>query len=175
MNSGFLKKNNIYRWVVLSLLPILGSFSVLILPFTGATVGLLTVQPVRAETKQIELTVEAQGDQNFNNLVRKAEALMLDAIQQAFIKDSTITQVSVKVLGERNGQASPLLFLQVSRTDWQKQPDLQSWTKYFDGARFLLGFSKLESTVAARSSGVSSAAIRAPGQGQEGDPGFRDD
>ncbi len=155
---------------------LLSGLWMLITPFIGVASATFTpAQSALTDIRQIEFTLTAQDRQSFTDLMQSAEAWAVDAIQRTFVQNPTVQNVSVKILGERNGQTSPLFFSQVSRAEWQKQPTIQSWTRYFDSARFLLGFSKLGSAPVAAAAGSSSVYLRVAGQGQEGDPGFRDD
>jgi hypothetical protein len=99
--------------------------------------------PAVAETKRIEHTLRSQPDQTFATLMQEAETLATNLVEQGFAEDS-VTEVSVNILGERHGQQVPLLSSRVSRTDWQKQPGIQQWTRYFRTSGVLLGFFKPE-------------------------------
>ncbi len=46
------------------------------------------------------------------------------------------------ILGDRQGQQVPLLFSRVSRSDWQQQPTIRQWTRYFATSAVLLGFNQ---------------------------------
>lgn len=52
--------------------------------------------------------------------------------------------MSVKVVGERNGQETQVISATVSRSHWQKQPKIQLWTQYLRKAGLLLGFIQLQ-------------------------------
>lgn len=95
-----------------------------------------------AETKQIDFTLRSQSDQTFSALMQQAEVQATSLIKQAFAESPSITEVSVRILGERDGQQAPLLSSRVSRLNWQRQPRIQQWTKYFGSSAMLLNFSK---------------------------------
>lgn len=98
--------------------------------------------PAQAEPRQIEFTLSSQGSQDFETMMQQAESVVDTLIQQSFAEDSTVTEVSVMILGEHNGQQAPLLSSKVSRADWQQKPRVQVWTQYFRSAAVLLGFVK---------------------------------
>ncbi|WP_421654732.1 hypothetical protein [Leptothermofonsia sp. ETS-13] len=96
-----------------------------------------------AETKQIRSTLRPAKDQTFTELMERAEAVAERLVRQTFAKEPKVTEVSVTVLGERNGQEVPLLFSTVSRINWKKNPKIQSWTTYFNNFSVaLLGYRK---------------------------------
>jgi len=99
--------------------------------------------PAVAEIKSIEYTLRSQPNQTFTTLMQEAEALATTLVEQGFTEEN-VTEVSVNILGERHGQQVPLLSSRVSRTDWQKQPGIEQWTRYFRASGVLLGFFKPE-------------------------------
>jgi len=97
-----------------------------------------------AEVRQVEFTLRADSYQTFSALIQQAEFLAKSLIEQGFAQNPSPKRISVKILGERNGQEAPLLFSEVSRSDWQRQPNVQYWSKNFSTSAVLLGFSKPE-------------------------------
>ena len=95
-----------------------------------------------AETKQVVFTLKADGYQTFPALIQQAELLAKGFIEQAFAQNPSPQRISVKISAERDGQETPLLFSEVARSDWQKQPNIQSWSKNFSTSAVLLGLSK---------------------------------
>ncbi len=93
-----------------------------------------------ASTKQLTLTISSQESQNFRNLMQAAEALATNTIQQSFQSSSDLTEMTVNVMGENYGQRVPLLSVTVSPSNWQKDPQIKSWVKYFGNTEILLGF-----------------------------------
>lgn len=100
----------------------------------------INANPAWAETEFVNFTISSDGNQNFQSLVQQAETLATNSIKQQFADNSSITDVSVTVVGEHNGQEVPLLFTKVSRSDWQTEPKFKPWTRYFNRAAVLLGF-----------------------------------
>lgn len=99
--------------------------------------------PAVAEIKRIEYTLRSQPNQTFTTLMQEAESLASNLVEQGFAENN-VTEVSVNILGERHGQQVPLLSSRVARADWQKQPGIQQWTRYFRTSAVLLGFYKPE-------------------------------
>jgi len=83
-------------------------------------------------------------NQSFAEFIEQAESLAEESINRAFAENSQITAVSVKVVGERNGQEAQVISATVSRSNWQKQPKIQLWTQYLRNAGLLLGFIQLQ-------------------------------
>jgi len=98
--------------------------------------------PAWAEPKQISILLSSQGSQDFETLMQQAKSVAGNLIQQAFAESPDITEVSVTIVGEHNGQQVPLLSSNVSRSNWQTKPNVQAWTQYFGTAESLLGFVK---------------------------------
>ncbi len=96
--------------------------------------------------RQIDVTLTTQDNQTFNELIQQAELQAISLIEQEFATNSSITEVAVTILGDRQGQQVPLLFSRVSRSDWQQQPTIRQWTRYFATSAVLLGFNKPKTT-----------------------------
>ena len=94
---------------------------------------------------------------------------MVNVIDQEFNQVSKVTEVGIIVSCDRNGQEVPILSSRVTLTNWQAQPSIESWTKYFIKAEILLGFNlpqKTKPNLPRLSVNLSS---------KQSDPGFRDD
>ena len=125
--------------------------------------------PAFAETKFINISLKTGANQSFNNLMQQAESTAINSINQEFNRLSKVTEVGIIVSCDRNGQVVPILSSRVFRTDWQTQPRIESWTKYFTKAEILLGFNlpqKIKPNLPRLSVNLSS---------QQSDLGFRDD
>jgi hypothetical protein len=125
---------------------------------------------VRAETKSFDFTLSSNGNQTFATLVQQAESLASNSIEQGFAEKSSVTEVSVTIVGEHNGQQVPLLFSKVSRSDWHTEPKIQRWTRYFIKAAALLGLNKPQSQANLPRKSAPTFKPRI-----EDDPAFRDD
>jgi len=97
------------------------------------------INPINS-ARQIDFTLKTQNDQTFNQLIQQAEIQAISLIEQEFANNPSVAEIAVTVLGDRQGQQAPLLFSKVSRTDWQQQPIIRQWTKYFATSAVLLGF-----------------------------------
>lgn len=119
----------------------------LVISSLGAIATLFFFQPLAiAETKSLNFKLASGNDQTFTNLMQQAETLAINSITQEFAQQSTVTEVALTIIGERNGQEVTILFSKVSRLDWQIKPNVQMWTKYFTKAAVLLGFNQLLKT-----------------------------
>lgn len=98
--------------------------------------------PYLAEPRRIDYTLSSQANQTFSGLMQQAEALAENLVKQAFAQNPGLTEVSITIVGKHNGQEVPLLFSRVSRSNWQKEPRIQPWTRYASTSARLLGFSK---------------------------------
>ncbi len=135
----------------------------------GLAVSQLFTFPSYAEVKLLNVNLNAEKTQSFASLMSQAELAATNSITQQFNRLSTVTEVGITVIGERNGQAVPLLFTRVSRADWQAQPKIKYWAKYFTKAAILLGFNLPQKNKSpAPKSSINIGA-------KESDPGFRDD
>ena len=113
----------------------------------GAIATLFLFQPLAiAETKSLNFQLASERNQTFQHLMQQAELLATNSITQEFTRQPKVTEVAVTVIGEHNGQEVPITFTKVSRLNWQTQPHIQVWTKYFTKASILLGFSPLPKT-----------------------------
>lgn len=72
-----------------------------------------------------------------NDLISQAESMVSRAINHYFDANPSLTEVEVVVLGNSNGNIIPILTTSVARTQWQGNPLVSAWTKYY-GAHALL-------------------------------------
>ena len=100
----------------------------------------LTPQIVQAYTNRVDLEITRFPGDNYQSLLRRAEAVARAAAQRSFDKDILVTDVSVVVSAQHFGAIAPVLELNVSRNQWRNRPDTQRWAKYFKMARTLLFF-----------------------------------
>lgn len=125
--------------------------------------------PAFAETKFINISLKTGANQSFNNLMQQAESTAINSINQEFNRLSKVTEVGIIVSCDRNGQVVPILSSRVSRTNWQAQPSIESWTKYFTKAEILLGFNLPQKT----KPNLPKLSVNL--SFKQSDPGFRDD
>lgn len=112
----------------------------------SALFGLATGEIARAEIQEIDYVIDSSDNSSFVAVVQQAEGIAEDSIGRTFTEDPNVTEVSVKVAADRNGNLSPLLVVRVSRSEWQTQPHVQAWAHYLGNASVLLGFTGLPSS-----------------------------
>ncbi len=126
---------------------LLSPLAILLISLSANPVKAQIEQPNPANSaRQIDVTLKTQNDQTFNQLIQQAEIRAIGLIEQEFATNPSIAEIAVTILGDRQGQQVPLLFSRVSRLDWQQQPTIEQWTKYFTTSAVLLGFNKPENT-----------------------------
>jgi hypothetical protein len=99
-------------------------------------------QVVRAYTARVDLAIDRLPEENYETVLRKAEAVARTAAQRSFDQDILVTDVSIIVSVQNYGAIAPVLALEVSRPEWRGRPDAQNWATYFKTARSLLFFEK---------------------------------
>ncbi|BAY12675.1 hypothetical protein [Calothrix sp. NIES-2098] len=99
-------------------------------------------QIVRAYTARVDLAIDRLPEENYETLLRRAEAAARAAAQRSFDQDILVTDVSVIVSVQSLGAIAPVLALDVTRPQWRTRPDPQRWATYFKTARALLFFEK---------------------------------
>lgn len=102
-----------------------------------------------ASPKQIDYILVVQQGQTFAELIRQAELQATNLVEHEFAADPNIVEIGINIVGDRAGQQAPLLQAKVSRADWQQQPTIRQWTKYFATSAVLLGFNNPEKTPSA--------------------------
>lgn len=105
---------------------------------------LATVAPrVEAKTRLVayKFDVISDGLMTFESLLEKAESIAQDSANQSF-SDPQISEIKINISGEQHGQIIPVLFLSVTRENWQRQPSVTVWAKQPGGAKTLLGFDR---------------------------------
>ncbi|MEH2060335.1 MAG: hypothetical protein V7K97_30235 [Nostoc sp.] len=109
---------------------------------------------VRAYTARVDLAIDRLPDEDYETVLRRAEAAARASAQRSFDQDILVTDVSIIVSVQKDGAIAPVLALDVSRPQWRSRPDAQIWATYFKTARSLLFFENNSNTVSA-ASGVS--------------------
>ena len=110
-----------------------------------------TVAPqiVQAYTARVDVLIDRLPEENYETVLRRAEAAARATTQRSFDQDILVTEVSVIISAQNQGAIAPILSLDVSRPQWKERPDPQSWTTYFKTARFLLLFDQQLTTTPA--------------------------
>lgn len=127
----------------------------------SAACGLLllksTYQPAYAETQSVVIEMPIYGQAVSSNLTAEAELLVSSAINSQFGQDPSLSTVQVVVVLHRNGEVIPFLATTTSRAQWQDNPQVQAWTRYYGVSHALLQRHEQESRIAT-SLPVSSSA-----------------
>ncbi|MFK0730503.1 MAG: hypothetical protein HEQ35_24105 [Gloeotrichia echinulata IR180] len=97
-------------------------------------------QIVRAYTARVDLAIDRLPEENYETILRRAEAAARAAAQRSFDQDILVTDVSIFISVQNQGAIAPVLALDVSRPKWRNRPDPQKWATYFKTARSLLLF-----------------------------------
>ncbi|MBW4448782.1 MAG: hypothetical protein KME38_18450 [Spirirestis rafaelensis WJT71-NPBG6] len=103
-------------------------------------------QSVQAYTARVDLAIDTFPEENYETILRRAEAVARAAAQRSFDQDILVTDVSVVVSAQNYGAIAPVLALEVSRPQWRNRPDPQVWATYFKTARELLFFGRNSTT-----------------------------
>lgn len=106
----------------------------------GLVYSVIAPEITQAHTTVVEVSIDHQAGENYETLLRRAEAVAKAAAQQSFHGDSLVSEVAVTVLGKHQGSIAPVLSLKVSRQLWSSRPDPQRWATYFPSAKSLLRF-----------------------------------
>lgn len=118
--------------------------STVVLLVAGVPLWLVTEaiapQIVQAYTARVDLSIDRLPSENYETLLRRAEAAARAAAQRSFDQDILVTDVSIVVSAQNYGAIAPVLELEVTRPQWRTRPDPQRWANYFRNARSLLFF-----------------------------------
>jgi hypothetical protein len=126
----------------------------LCLPVWGAIATPIEAYP------QFHLMLDSGTVGRYRQLEEQAEIEAQHLIEQAFAQSPTLTELSVMLLTERGGQVAPLLSVQVSRSDWQRYPDVNHWATYFRESAEFLGFrTPISETLPQRIPAISAPSV----------------
>lgn len=104
------------------------------------TPALLAPPAAHAYISRVDIVLDVKSGELFETFLRRAETVARAAAQRSFDRDILISEVSVIVVGQKNGFSVQVLSLQASRTQWRGHPDPRRWITYYQNARVLLGF-----------------------------------
>lgn len=103
-------------------------------------------QVAQADSQRVEISLDRQQNETYQDLVSRAETTASTTIQRSFNQDILMKKVSVMIMGQNHGAIAPVLFLAVNRDQWSSEPNVQRWVTYFRSARSLLGFDNVTTT-----------------------------
>ena len=155
----------IHRGIVSATFLILAGLGAIAPPVFSQIQEFTTQQP---ELQQIDLIFSPNTNQSFEDVLEQAESIASNSVEQVFAQNPEVTQIYIRIFGDVKGQIAPLLFSKVYRSDWQTEPKIDRWIRYFDNSGLLLGFYN-------SSDSLSPPIPPAPTLTPEDDPGFRDD
>lgn len=72
------------------------------------------------------------------DVVSQAESLAETTISRQFRQNPTQSIVQVVVTADRHGEVIPIVAVTVSRAQWQANPQVSAWSKYFRSIDALL-------------------------------------
>ncbi|MDY6804889.1 MAG: hypothetical protein SXA11_13930 [Cyanobacteriota bacterium] len=93
-----------------------------------------------AETKKADFTIDSSTVSSYRSLMQQAEDRAKRAIATEFADNPELTEITITILGERLNRISPLLLIKVTRSQWEEDPEMEKWTRYFVTSEVLLGF-----------------------------------
>jgi hypothetical protein len=95
---------------------------------------------------QIRIAINRKRNESYRSMIDRAEAASKTAAQRQFRQNGVLTDVRVMVVGRNEGLVAPILYLKVSRQNWQNNPSVTRWSTYFPSAEYLLGFKEAPPT-----------------------------
>lgn len=94
-----------------------------------------------------------------DDLISQAESMAEQEINQYFNADPELTGIEVVVLGSRNGDVIPILTTTVSRSQWQENPQVSAWSKYYTAYALLRRHDRQPPTQVAAAPSRRSASV----------------
>jgi hypothetical protein len=92
----------------------------------------------RAGEERVVVNMPVYGEVVHSELAAQAESLIRDALNRQFSQRSNLSTVQVDVVGDRHGELIPLLTVTVSRAQWQANPQVSAWGRYYSASYTLL-------------------------------------
>lgn len=106
--------------------------AVCILGFDGSN------RPAQAETQGVVIDIPMYGQTLYSDLTAQAESLVSNAINDQFGQNPGLSAIQVVVTSDRHGEIIPILTTTVSRAQWQENPQVNAWTRYYSASHALL-------------------------------------
>lgn len=91
-----------------------------------------------AEPGTLTIEMPMYANMAYVDLIKQAEQLAANTIKRHFSQNPSSSRIQVSIVGDRHGEITPLLVTIVSRTEWQRNPKLSVWTKYYRSSYALL-------------------------------------
>ena len=110
---------------------------------SSALLSLTTLPPppaAQAYLARQEVRVERLKAEPYAAFISRSELIARAAIQRTFDRDLLASSLVVYVMGLHQGAESPVMSVEVSRSQWQQRPDSRRWATYYRMSQVLLGF-----------------------------------
>lgn len=110
---------------------------------SSALLSLTTLPPppaAQAYLARQEIRVERLKAEPYAAFISRSELIARAAIQRTFDRDLLASSLVVYVMGLHQGAESPVMSVEVSRSQWQQRPDSRRWATYYRMSQVLLGF-----------------------------------
>ena len=110
---------------------------------SSALLSLTTLPPppaAQAYLARQEIRVERLKAEPYAAFISRSELIARAAIQRTFDRDLLASSLVVYVIGLHQGAESPVMSVEVSRSQWQQRPDSRRWATYYRMSQVLLGF-----------------------------------
>jgi hypothetical protein len=102
------------------------------------TQSILAPQSAQAYKARTDVFLDRLRDETYQSFLRRADIIARAGAQRSFDRDILISEVSVMVIGRHNGTETPVMLLEVSRSNWRERPDTRRWATYYRMAQTLL-------------------------------------
>ncbi|MEM9265513.1 MAG: hypothetical protein AAGA46_08310 [Cyanobacteria bacterium P01_F01_bin.13] len=122
-----------------------------------ATVG-FPESALASSNRPVLLDMPIYSRVSSDELVIRAESMVSQEINRYFEANPGLTGIEVVVLGSRSGDVIPVLATTVSRAQWQENPQVSAWTKYYSAYALIRRHDRQSTHVATASSRRSMAA-----------------
>jgi hypothetical protein len=132
-----------------------------------------TISIASAEIKERLFTLQATRNQSLENLIQQALDLTQNSVNQEFQGNSELTEITISILAENNGQIVPITRSKISRFQWESGSRIDRLAGYFGNSRMVLGLYNFSPSVKSKVDFIP--VIRPARYNVEDDPGFRDD
>ncbi len=132
-----------------------------------------TISIASAEIKERLFTLQATRNQSLENLIQQALDLTQNSVNQEFQGNSELTEITISILAENNGQIVPITRSKISRFQWESGSRIDRLAGYFGNSRMVLGLYNSSPSVTSKVDSIP--VIRPARYNLEDDPGFRDD
>ena len=115
--------------------------------FLCAALGLTAVvnllpspQSANAYITRQEIRVERLKTESYGTFLRRSELVLRAALQRGFDRDIVMSSMFIFIICQHQGMESPVMSVEVSRSQWQSRPDPRVWATYYRMSQTLLGF-----------------------------------